>query len=494
MIYRNYYITINSNLFNVLELIVEKHNKHLDRTDKNRISMDMAVFFIHYIDYKKSLVRESSQNAFVRIPSKTLNLFLRKELKKYKDFLVKHEFIKTIPYCKTNNKAIGYKVLHSRATQKVTENTYDVYEFLNKKYETYLFNEINKIENKKKKAAERSTKHLTKWLNGDDIQIDWKKALHFINSGSFSDDKKLQYSSSVNKIRFGQWHYSRSKNDNRLHSNLTNMKEDLRAFIKHKEEKLVSLDIKSSQPYLLGGILNLFKNKNLPTLTFIKEGIRSKEVRDKFHSLMNSILTTPLDSDGIELYIKLISQTDIYTYVNDNLSLEFKEKIKHEANENFYFIKTNSKKQSGKLVEKRKYCKSLTLEYMYCSLENYSKGIKELKRIYPEPINKFIHDFKHCKELGIPKKKRKTIDKEKIEKAKKLFPKFLQQVESFIILDIITKELSKKHPKMFMATIHDSIIVTKKHEVEVKNYLKNRLFEIFNIPPKIKSEDWTPSL
>ncbi|WP_299135483.1 hypothetical protein [uncultured Tenacibaculum sp.] len=497
MVYRNYYLTINNKLFNALESVVEKHNKHLDKTDKNRISMDKAVFLIHYIDYKKSQVRENSQSSFVRISSQTLNLFLKKELKKYKAFLVKHEFIKTIPYCKINNLAIGYKVLYIRATQKEAKDTYDVYEFLNKEYETFLFKEIDKIESKKKRAADRNTKHLTKWLNGNEIQIDWKKALHFINNGSFSDDKKSQYSSNVNRIRFKQWHYTRTKNDNRLHSNLTNLKEELRAFITHKEETLVSLDIKSSQPYLLAGILNLLKNKSISKLDFILGGIRSRDVRSKFHSLMNSISYKPIDITGLELYINLICQTDIYAFVNNNLSVDFKEKIKDESNNDFYIKKTYCTKRSKQIIKsikKRKFCKSLTLEYMYCSLENYSGGIKEIKRIYPAPVNKFIYDFKYCKEIETPRKKRKLSDKRKIEKAKKLFPKFLQQIESFIILDVITNELSKQYPKMFMATIHDSVIVTKKHESEVKNYLKNRLLEIFDIPPKIKSEDWTSSL
>ncbi len=495
MVYRNYLITINSNLFNALESVVEKHNKHLDKTDKNRISMDKAVFLIHYIDYKKSQVRENSQSTFVRISSQTLNSFLKKELKKYKAFLVKHEFIKTIPYCKISNLAIGYKVLHIRATQKEDKDTYDVYEFLNKEYETFLFKEIDKIESKKKKAADRNTKHLTKWLNGDEIQIDWKKALHFIDKGSFSDEKKSQYSSSVNKIRFNHWHYSRTTNDNRLHSNLTNMKEELRVFLTHREENLVSLDIETSQPYLLAGILNLLKNKSVSKLDFILGGIRSKDVRDKFHSLMNSISYEPIDITGIKLYIKFIRQTDFYLYVNEKLCDDFKKKITDESNKGFYIKKTYCTKRSKQIVESvkaRKYCKSLTLEYMYCSLENYSEGIKEIKRIYPEPVNKFIYGFKYCKEIEIPRKKRKLPDKRKIKKAKKLFPKFLQQVESFIILDVITKELSRKYPKMFMATIHDSVIVTKKHESEVKNYLRNRLLEIFDLPPKIKSEDWTP--
>ena len=43
---------------------------------------------------------------------------------------------------------------------------------------------------------------------------------------------------------------------------------------------------------------------------------------------------------------------------------------------------------------------------------------------------------------------------------------------------------------MFMATIHDSIVVPKKYEVTVKAFLQKRLYEILGIQAEIKSEDW----
>ena len=41
-----------------------------------------------------------------------------------------------------------------------------------------------------------------------------------------------------------------------------------------------------------------------------------------------------------------------------------------------------------------------------------------------------------------------------------------------------------------MATIHDSITVPLEFEGTVKRFLKKRLFELFGIEAKVKSEIW----
>jgi hypothetical protein len=141
----------------------------------------------------------------------------------------------------------------------------------------------------------------------------------------------------------------------------------------------------------------------------------------------------------------------------------------------------------------RTYCKVLTLEYMYCSVDSSKKALNQIKRIYPNGVNKFIYLFKYCKELKLPKSGKKKRNKRQntvIDRSKKLFSKFLQQLEAGILLDTITKELSVIYPNMFMVTIHDSITVPKEYETRVKEFLQKRLFEIFGIESEIKTEYW----
>ena len=82
MIYKNkYFATIEPELFNSLEQTIKNHDYHYDKSDSNRIMMDKAVFLIDYIRYQKSIRKDDIlTNGFIRIPSKLLNVFLKKEL------------------------------------------------------------------------------------------------------------------------------------------------------------------------------------------------------------------------------------------------------------------------------------------------------------------------------------------------------------------------------------------------------------------------------
>lgn len=272
----------------------------------------------------------------------------------------------------------------------------------------------------------------------------------------------------------------------------------LRQFISHKGQKLVSLDIKTSQPYILAGIFNLMVENSTDKLEVLKQGLRGKEVKDKLCTVMNSITLTATTITEFRAYNNLICNEDIYNYIGANLSATFISSIESKNKAGGYIDKVYNSSLGFKInahfKDIRSYCKVLVLEYMYCSVENNISRLKEMRRIYPNAVNKFIYDFKYCKELNIPKrqgKKKRTLrQRDKIDKSKKLFAKFLQQLEAYIILDVITKELSKLLPQMFMVTIHDSIVVPQEYEREAKVFLQNKLYDILGIEAEIKSEDW----
>jgi hypothetical protein len=499
---KKYFISIETKLFNDLEQTVNKHNLHYSKDDNNIIKMDKAVFLLDYINFQKSYRKDDiTENGYIKIPSKILNIYLRKELKKYKDFLVAHKYIKISPYDDKISLSYGYKICFTYNPNKLDkiQREYIVYDFISLTYEQALLkysNENAKIE-LKKKSADRNTRHLTKWINEENIQIDWLAAFNFIeNNKSLNADQKEHYSYTVNRIRFAQWNYVRSTNDNRLHSNLTNFPSILRQFLSHNGQELVSLDVKTSQPFILAGVFNLIMERKGDKLDMLKEGIRGMDVKEKFAAVMNSITLESLTITDFEAYKNLICYNDIYNHIGANLSDSFISSITSPGGEYQGKVYNSSLKRQMTTYYKdlRSYCKVLVLEYMYCSIESSSKGLKEMKRIYPDAVNKFIYDFKFCEELNIPKRqgirRRTKIQRKKIDTSKKLFAKFLQQLEAYIILDVITKELSKMYPEMFMATIHDSIVVPKEYEIEAKAFLQKRLFELLGIEAEIKSENW----
>lgn len=497
---KKYFITIETKLFNDLEQTVNKHNLHYSKDDNNIIKMDKAVFLLDYINFQKSYRKDDiTENGFIRIPSKFINIYLQKELKKYKDFLVAHKYIKISPY--DDKQSYGYKICFTYNPNKLdkVKREYVVYDFLSVTYEQVLIKyfEKNAQIEQKKKAADRNTRHLTKWINAENIQIDWLAAFNFIeNNKSLKADQKEHYSYTVNRIRFAQWNYVRSTSDNRLHSNLTNFPSILRQFLSHNGQELVSLDVKTSQPFILAGVFNLIMERKGDKLDMLEQGIRGMDVKEKFAAVMNSITLESLTITDFEAYKNLICYNDIYSYIGANLSDSFISSITSPGGEYQGKVYNSSLQRQTITYYKdlRSYCKVLVLEYMYCSIESSSKGLKEMKRIYPDAVNKFIYDFKFCEELNIPKRqgisRRTKIQRKKIDKSKKLFAKFLQQLEAYIILDVITKELSKMYPEMFMATIHDSIVVPKKYEIEAKAFLQKRLYELLGIEAEIKSENW----
>jgi hypothetical protein len=499
---KQYFIAIQKDLFNNLEQTVTKHNLHYYDDEINKIKMDKAVFLLDFINYQKSYRKDDIiENGFIRIPSDILNVYLQKELKKYKEFLKDHNYIKVLPYSDKLSQSYGYKVCLNYDSNKSDKEKreYIVYEFLSKSYEQTLIKsaEKNAQIQQKKLAADRNTKHLTKWINEENIQVDWLSAFKFIdNNKSLSIEQKEQYSHSLNRIRFNQWQYSRSSNDNRLHSNLTNFPSILRRFLSHKDQSLVSLDIKTSQPYLLAGLFNLIIGKEWEKIERLKQGIRAKDVKDKFDTVMNTISLDSLTITDFEAYKNLVCCNDIYSYIGANLSDSFISSIisPEGGYEDKEYNASLMRKTKTYYKDLRSYCKVLVLEYMYCAIETSSRRLKEMKRIYPDAVNKFIYNFKFCEELNIPKrqkeKKRTKIQRDKIVKSKKLFAKFLQQLEAYIILDVVTKELSKIYPEMFMATIHDSIVIPKEYEIKVKAFIQKRLYEILGIEADIKSENW----
>lgn len=110
------------------------------------------------------------------------------------------------------------------------------------------------------------------------------------------------------------------------------------------------------------------------------------------------------------------------------------------------------------------------LEYLYCSPKNKEKRYLEIKRILPKEVSRIINLFK--------------------EKDKTIFPIFLQNLESYIILDKITKTISAQDPLIPLFTIHDSIITLPQHSKYVKAQMEAELKSFLGINATIVEENW----
>jgi hypothetical protein len=74
------------------------------------------------------------------------------------------------------------------------------------------------------------------------------------------------------------------------------------------------------------------------------------------------------------------------------------------------------------------------------------------------------------------------------------FPIMLQRLESFLVLNVICKEISRSHPHIPLFTIHDNIITTKGNEGLVKAVMEQQIAKWTGYTPKVDSKDLEPVL
>lgn len=268
--------------------------------------------------------------------------------------------------------------------------------------------------------------------------------------GSADYSKKLSYLTSINHIEDKRFRYFKRNNTNkRLDTNLTNLKSDLRQFI---IGDYVSIDLKNSQPFLLGILIdNLINNRdtlccylhnrNL-TKTFGVKGIQKillihqnqeKSKMVKLKRFYNSVLNGSLYSEFINYYSGDISREEVKNIM-------------------FEVLFSRNKLYAG-----------------YRKIIPYEKEKKVFASVYP-----FVYEV--VKILKI--KDHKTL------------PIYLQQLESYLFIDCIAKELVNNGIVPF--TIHDSVIVKAEHQLRTIDIMNEVFMKQIGVTPSFKVENLNP--
>jgi hypothetical protein len=71
-------------------------------------------------------------------------------------------------------------------------------------------------------------------------------------------------------------------------------------------------------------------------------------------------------------------------------------------------------------------------------------------------------------------------------------PIMLQRLESFLVLDVVCKEISRLKPHIPLLTIHDNIITTKGNEALVKEVMQQLILKWTGYLPKVETKDLVP--
>jgi hypothetical protein len=468
----------------VLELIIEYP------PEINNFKRDKLLYFLSLITELPARNKRGAMhgNGYTLINATILKKYLR-NYKEYIDYLKHHMIVVCDNHFIPREKSFGYKLMP---------------EYVDKVKPAYIQNPelVRKLNKQKLENLQnlKKYKHLKKWF--DDLEIDYKGAYDYIraqygirvlnpetrdwdNSRAKYKEPIDQYNNALinlNYIKDGKIFFFVDEIAGRLHTNLTNMPSDLRNFITCKGQKLGSVDITNSQPYLSSVLFrpSFYKNyavgsdENLSLFSF-SGGFSFSPAVDLFTSsnVLGNLTyvgcssvapaaAPPLmlpkppqltDQKDVMLFLDLVEKGQFYEYMEEVFSREWGEEYgtRNAVKAAIFLVLFTNNRFIG---------------------QDEAKGKRLFKKIFPN-VYKLFAAYKKCNSNGLPV--------------------LLQRIEAKLILDVIAKRIAKEMPRIPIYTIHDSITTTVEHLDYVQQVMREELGKYIGIEPKFKVEYWDTS-
>ena len=299
----------------------------------------------------------------------------------------------------------------------------------------------------------------------------------------------LQYQQgmlSILRLQDGSYGCLISENGKRFHSVLTNMRSVLRNFLTFNGEPLVSIDLKNSQPYLISLLLQPSfwdsqkikkpkKNKNEREFVYKKP----KKAKVLHSSISKSFSTnqsvTPLLHIDLLALHKSVSYFMLLEIKKTLVNTRFDAYIEKVQKGVLYEYLQTLFEAEGIPVTDRKILKSAVFQVLFTP--NQFIGQKEAapKRLFK----------KHFPEVYA------VLNAIKKEQSN-LLPLLLQEIESYIMLEVVAKKMRKLHPKVPLFTIHDSIVTTAANQLLVEQVMREAFTDYVGVPPTLATETLAP--
>ena len=312
------------------------------------------------------------------------------------------------------------------------------------------------------KYCQETRNHLVKNFN-EYLEIDINGAYSHI-----SNQSRIKYyknSLTIEEFYSKKWKYSiKKETDNRLHTIITRINKKLLKFITYKNNRLGEIDIKTSQPLFLfislNSIFNTTKDNELKTFLNNKLG----------GGLLNKLIEKGIDKDELKEFGKIILEGDLYNYLITKI------KIRKNANGKYFYTcydKVTEKSKIEIFESKRKLMKRATLRAMY---EGKGEIVDDIHEIFPS-IKTVIN----------------LINKEEgLSETNNNLSNVLQNLEAYIVLDLIAKDISEKFKEIPLFSKHDSLITYNNSIEKVKAFMTTKFKEYTGIDGSsvLVSESW----
>lgn len=395
------------------------------------------------------------EDGWVPINAKILQKRIR-NYKLYLDYFVRYDVLER------NNQYIpGQKSRKYRFTLK--------YRTICKTVEIDKYTLIKNISSRKERqkfSKEKNYPYLSKYFNGD-LSIDFDAASEYLFQRYKNDCKKgvknpaLKYNIamlSAAKIRDREYYFHVDQTVNRLHTNLTACKSGLRKFITYLGKDLVSIDLVNSQPWISTILLGpKFYEKESSYPFFNIYNISSSSNLIPFfpspHIMLvkNEVILDGVAKEDTQFYIENVINGTLYEYLTYEI-----------------------KKRRGVEINDRKEIKKIIFTVLFSDNRFIGQQEAWAKKMFRDIFPTVYAVFKAFKKSNSAN-----------------LPILLQRMESKLILDYVSKRISREKPNMPIFTIHDSVVCPVGKEYYVKEVLIQECIKCLGIAPSIRYEYWS---
>lgn len=415
----------------VKELSKENHDFKFD--------IDTAMFLLSQIQFGTFNKESIDEQGWVSLCSNILRKTIGKNYSKYLQIFYLNDLIEKQNYCTECKKCSKYRITEEYDSGKL------------KKHQILNWICIRRISksNRVMASAIKKYPHLWKWFNCPKLTLDIPNAIKELKALKLSRKKiKKNYLSITNFNSNRKW-FIRHAKDKRLHTNLTNMKSEIRKHLRYKGKKMVNIDIKNSQIFFLMVIVEkIFNQTPVPNITYT----------------MSHLFSLPLNIWEIRKLKNLVLSGQFYPELGKKL---IKEKTLHGVYEKRKFSKKFNSKISDFYDDPKKLMKETTFEVLFSKNCNKSPEKEWFEKEFPS-IMRLIKKIK--------------------EKNHTRLALILQNLEAHVILDIATKRIHQFNKDIPIFTVHDSIMTTEENTEDVKRILIESVNSFTGYTPSISIE------
>ncbi len=327
---------------------------------------------------------------------------------------------------------------------------------------------------KKKSSGIKGKKYdyLTKWFNSQ-LKIDGEKARGKVEelfpplTGAIRGTKKgkpsrtsKRYKSlvAIEKFEKQQFYNSVDVNIGRFHSNIANIKKELRQFITYNGQQLVNVDIKNSQPLFSTILLtrgfynNSSKTINIYNIPSVLPLINNttninKTITIIDHYIMIVESSESINGKGFQKYIDLVNSDDFYRRMAS-------------------IIAPNKPYDKAEM-------KTMMFMVFFSSNRFIGQPQAHFKRL-------FKANFPEVYEVFVKLKRKNHAALSHV----------LQRIESTVIVERSAKRIGEEQPNLPIFTVHDSIATIKGNEEYVSQIIQEEIYDYAGVKAQIGFELW----